>query len=1006
MTERNKLFISVAAAALLAMPVPAMADLNDSIVPEGANEKVVHPEDNLRKAHYLYNKGLFAKARDAYKSVPVRTELSEGYALLCSIKLETSGYEYLISDYKADYPGSPLIPDIDFAWAMNLFDNGDYAKAGKILHKLPEYEVPKSKRTEYHFKSAYCHFAEGGYEDAKNEFLKVEDAKHSDYKAPSRYALGYIAYDKSDFSEAENWFSKSYKDSRFKDISAYYLVECRFMQKDYDYVTKNGPAVLETCSIDRMERMARIISESYLVKGDKAMAKAYFEKVSDRAPKTRSDFFYAGSLMYALGNYKEAVDYYSKMTDRTDSLGQIANYNMAYSYIKTKNKIGAYEAFEMASKQKFDPQIAEDALFNFAKLCFDVNDDSSAFVKYLKTYPETKKEALIYNYIAVAALKNKDYEGAIAAYDKIDELDSEMTLNYMKANYLRAGQLIGDHSWKKASTHLKTAVYFSDKRSGFNQLSRYWLAESDFRQGNYSKAKAGFVDLYNTSALFGMKEAALIPYNVAYSSYMLEDYEEASRWFAIYLSHKDKTYPKEAMERLADCYFITKDYPNASLTYKKVVDLWFDANDIYPYYQCGLAYGLMGKDQQKVDILNNVWKAKPDSRFYPDAMYELGRAHIKMDHQDEAVRCFDNIVNTVKDSTFIARSLIELGMVERNASHNQKALEYYKTVVEKLPLSEYADDALLAIEGIYEKMNEPETYLAYIGSIGKASLKSEDDRELMIFNAAEQVFLSENYQKALVSLENYQKKYPQGKMLSKADFYIAESYKNLGKKEQACEYYSRVINKGSDSYVEMAMLNFANISYSLQDYRAAFGAYQSLFDAARLENNRYVALDGMMRSAYAAKDFVQAIKYAKLVETDVRSGAEEKLNAKYIQAKSYLATSERERALTILKELAGNTQTVQGAEASYIMVQDSYDRADYPKVDELVYAFADSGTPYMYYLAKSFILLGDTFVERDDLEQAKATFESVRDGYEPSSESDDILENINMRLKKLEELMK
>ena len=41
------------------------------------------------------------------------------------------------------------------------------------------------------------------------------------------------------------------------------------------------------------------------------------------------------------------------------------------------------------------------------------------------------------------------------------------------------------------------------------------------------------------------------------------------------------------------------------------------------------------------------------------------------------------------------------------------------------------------------------------------------------------------------------------------------------------------------------------------------------------------------------------------------------------------------------------------------------------------------------------------FAERDDMAQAKATFESVRDGYEPSGKNDDILDNVNMRLKKI-----
>ena len=36
------------------------------------------------------------------------------------------------------------------------------------------------------------------------------------------------------------------------------------------------------------------------------------------------------------------------------------------------------------------------------------------------------------------------------------------------------------------------------------------------------------------------------------------------------------------------------------------------------------------------------------------------------------------------------------------------------------------------------------------------------------------------------------------------------------------------------------------------------------------------------------------------------------------------------------------------------------------------------------------------------MEQAKATFESVRDGYEPTGTDDDVLDNVKMRLDRME----
>ena len=121
-------------------------------------------------------------------------------------------------------------------------------------------------------------------------------------------------------------------------------------------------------------------------------------------------------------------------------------------------------------------------------------------------------------------------------------------------------------------------------------------------------------------------------------------------------------------------------------------------------------------------------------------------------------------------------------------------------------------------------------------------------------------------------------------------------------------------------------------------------------------------------------------------------------------AKSYLASSRREQAFVILERLAKDVSGPYGAEAAYLVILDCYDRGDFDNVETKVYAFADTPSEQTYWLAKSFIVLGDSFVERGEVEQAKATFESVRDGYTPSGKNDDVMDNVNMRLKKLENL--
>ena len=690
---------------------------------------------------------------------------------------------------------------------------------------------------------------------------------------------------------------------------------------------------------------------------------------------------------------------------RTDSIGQIANYHLGFSYIQTKNKVAAMQAFKDASMVEYDAAIAEDAHFNYAKLAFDLNDDPSIFQDYLAKYPAVEKSDKINSYIAVASLYNHDYAGAVDAYDKIDDLDDKMKANYMKANYLRARQLIANGSYRMAIDCLKVAVYYSERGSRFNQLSRFWLAESYFRNDQYTEARQIFTDLYNTSALYGAPESYLIPYNIAYCFYNEENYPMAVKWFDEYLAERKVEYRKEALERKGDCFFIAKDYDAAYAAYDLVVKDYFDVNDIYPYYQSAIAYGLDKKPAKKIELLSKVLEASPEAKFYPDALFELGRTYAVKEDDENAFKCFNKLAQEVKDSNYVAQAYIEMGSIARNQSQFTEALGYYKTVVEEMPNSGYAENALLAIESIYQTKDQPEEYIAYIENIGKGASKTADEKEMLYFNSAEQLFLSANYQKAIVSLQKYLEKYPSGKNAFKADFYIAESYRSLGRPEQACDFYKKVIADGEGSFVEMSMLNFSKISFDLERWNDAFGGYASLYESAKLENNKFTALVGMMRSAYRGHEWPQAIKNADRVIFDERADAQIKQEADYIKAKSYLATSRREEAFALLEKLSADVKSAYGAEAAYLMVQDSYDRGDFEDVEKKVYAFADAGSGQTYWLAKCFIVLGDSFVEQGELKQAKATFESVRDGYQPSAGGDDVKDNVEMRLTKLEELI-
>ena len=959
--------------------------------------------DIYREAVDLYNNGMYERAANLLDKIP-GDPMSDGYALLCAIKMQSNGFEDKLADYEKTWRKSSISNLIDYEYALVLFDRGRYQEASQRFAGVEKKYLDELHYPEMAFKKGYSDFARGQYAEARPSFYEVEDLPMSDYKAPSRYALGYMSYCEKDFPEAEKWFELSATDPRFEELSSFYLVDCRFMQKDYDYAIAKGVPLFERNPGLRKAHLARIISESYLVKGEKKKAKEYYSATS-KENMTRSDYFYGGSVLYAVDDFKGAISNFTKMTDRSDSLGQAANYQLANAYLNTGNNIAAMNSFKEASQVDWNPVMQEDAMFNYAKLAFDLNKDTAPFSEYIKTYNTSKRGDEIYGYMALASLYNRDYAGAVEAYDKIDELDKDQQNNYVKAYYLRGEQLMSSGSYSDAANCLRTAAYYLPKQNPLGQLARYWQAEADYRTEKYGEAAKIYADLYNLSALEGKTEGELLSYNTAYSHFKDQDYAAAARWFDIYLSEGDKTYRSDAIVRRGDCDFAVRDYASAIKSYREAIKEVGVREDIYPYTQLALSYGLSGDKNAKADVLAYVLQATPDTPMYAEGLYELGRANMDISDNRRAMEAFTLLRDTAKDRETRAKALIGMGMVSRNTSDYDNALAYYKEVVRLLPGSQYADDALLAIESIYQTRNESHKYLEYLESNHLTAGKTDSEKEDLYFSTAEQAYLSGSYVQAASSLQKYLDNYPNGSHVTNALFYMAESYASLGNKEKACDYYSRVIDApDAGSFAESSMLKFADLTYGLERYSQAYDAYMRLRDKARFDENRNLALYGMMRSAYKARSYDSAAEAAQAVAALPGQSDAQKREAIYIRAKSCLASSRRDEALEIFKELSSQPATAEGAEARYILIQDSFDRADYEAVQKGVFDFSDKSGGQNYWLARAYVTLADTFIQLGKTEQAKATLESIRDGYTPGRPDDDIQDLVQSRLYKLNQI--
>ena len=298
-------------------------------------------------------------------------------------------------------------------------------------------------------------------------------------------------------------------------------------------------------------------------------------------------------------------------------------------------------------------------------------------------------------------------------------------------------------------------------------------------------------------------------------------------------------------------------------------------------------------------------------------------------------------------------------------------------------------------------MKQPEKYIEYLEANNLSTGTTEADRMLLYYNTAEQVFLAGNYSGAVKSFTRFLGQYPDSKYAPTAYYYLAESFKYTDQKEKACEYYRRSIEEGlTGSYAELAIVNYASVSYSLEHFEDAYRAYSSLLSQSEMLSSKLDAYAGQMRSAYKARMYAEAIAASKVVDTNADSAGLRR-EALYIQAKSNLATSHRDEAFVIFRKLAVEPSTPEGAEARYLIIQSGFDAGNFTEVENQVYDFAAKAGDQSYWLAKAFIVLGDSFVERGNIEQAVVTYESVRNGYTPSAEGDDIIDTVEHKLSTL-----
>jgi len=979
-------------------------------LPAYAQSQDVHMLDRLESARQLYYNGSYYAAEKAFMELSGsaadfdKIEI-EAYKALCAIALDKVNAAGVVKVFCDKYPTSPQQDIVKWALGSRYFETGQYKECLEVLNAIKKDHLYRKQFNDYEFKKAYSNMRCGNFDEASRGFDAVLASSGSRYTVPATYYRGYVFYCLKEFEKALPLFEKVQGDSRFEHMAKYYAVECQFMLKEYDYVITVGTKVFPDLEVDLKSTMARILSESYFEKGDKVKAKEYLDYFSKSSGSfSRKDYYFSGLLSYGLGAYDAALKSFAHVVDTDDELSQNAYYYSANSRLKTRNKLAALDDFKAAAGYDFDPVIKEDAFFNFAKLSFDVNSDISQFENYLKAYPSSGKEDIVNNYMAASFLSSKNYRSAVEALQKIKNPSREASSNLQKAAFFSAMQLIGDGGYRAAIPMLELAKANSGGNTQLDNLVKYWLSECYYRNDRFLDAAALNKELLADGDFRRSGEYSTALYNLAYDYFKGNDFASAETAFKEYIDNGQfakRNFVRDARARLADSYFMQQKYEDAATLYEDIYSGDYLTDDVYPALQSAVSYGLLGQNAKKVELLSSVAKSKKTSALYPQTLFELGRTYAQSKDSENASECFYTLLGMEKDSTFYAKALMELAALNVAGRKYDKAINCYKTVISDTPYAPEVPDAIAGLEKVYQTLNKPEVFLAYIDQIGMSEVRSEAEKEVMIFNSAERLFKAGRYTTAMNAFQRYLSQYPAGSNTQSATFYLAECLRNTGRLESASDVYSQAMRMGASAVQEEAALNYAKINLDLKHFAKSIEAYDKLLSNTRSETVKNRAYQGRMLANYSDKKYRDAIRDASFLIASAGVDKSQIREARFVMAKSYNVLGERGNSQPIFEDLAGNLTDAIGAESEYILIQKAYDSGDFYALEDRVNAFAAAATGQIYWLAKSYIVLADSYADRDNLQQALVIYEKLLQTYSPVNEDDDVLDKVRGRMAKL-----
>lgn len=914
-----------------------------------------------------------------------------------------------LKTYLEQYPYTPYSDEIYLMEGVLHVEKEKYKQATKAFAKVNGKNLSRETQPMLLFYWGYALLKQENYEKALSYLLRVKQ-KESLYTPHARYYAGYCYYCTKDFQNALAEFLSVQHLAGYQQIVPYYLVQIDYAQGNYEQVYTRANQLLDTFPDNKHNyELHRMLGEMYYQDSAYNDAIQHLEAYhtltleQEREP-LRSDIYLLGVANYKVGKYQEAIQQLKNIKEQKDSISESTYLHLGHSYLRVGEEEKAKLSYAAAMRLNINSRVREEAMYNYVQITYlqgsALGDNITAFQDFLREYPNTKYTNNVYALMADMYMNSKNYKAAYDALVGIKHPDAKMQETIQFLRYQLGIDAFLQGNMKEAANWMTQVIKNEKKSSHYKTEAYYMRAESRYRMLQYPACIEDIEVFVKQSNAPKSKNYTTALYLKAYALFNQQLLKQAEYVFRQYISQADSTQTlfTDALNRLGDCLFSSRQFDDAVATYERAIRLGNYATD-YALFQQGYALGLLHRYPEKIQKMGQLSSRYPRSDYADDALYETARAHLQLDQNEEAIKMYTRILGQYPNSNKAAKAALELSMTYRTLKQYDKAIQAYKNTIQKYAGSEEAYAALEGLEQVYVETNNISDYLAYTKTLNKINMRTSSQEDSLVYVTAELQYIMGNYEEAAAGMTTYITSFcPGGRYCVTALYYAANSFYQLRKYDAAQEQYSALAAIEGNPYMEEACMRSAEIAYDKEEYKTAAYYFQQMLRVASSSSMRITAQLGILRCNQHEGNIEAVIAAAtQLLEQDQLTD-NIRQEALYYRAKAHLSNQQYGLAVVDLTPLSKEVRTPMGAEAKHQLANAYFQLGSIELAEEEVMSFTQMQTTQQYWLAKSLILLSDINVQRNDIFQAKQYLLALQSNYQ---QQDDITTIIADKLQEI-----